>query len=1030
MKVKFNLRFLAVMLCGIFATLSAMAQDITVKGTVNDAFGDPVMGATVLQVGTTNGCVTDLDGNFSLKAPEGAILRFSFIGYRAQEHPAAANMTVTLEEDSEMLEDVVVIGYGVARKNDLTGSVTAIKPDEKNKGLVTNAQDMISGKIAGVNITSAGGTPGAGSTIRIRGGSSLSSSNDPLIVIDGLAMDNAGVKGLSNPLSMVNPADIESFTVLKDASATAIYGSRGSNGVIIITTKKGLRGQAPRVSYNGNVSVSKVINTVDVMNGEEFRAYVEKFFPDAESDPRLALGYLDEKGQRQYANTNWQDQIYRVAVSTDHNVTISGGLKNMPYRATVGYTKQNGVIKTSDFERYTASFNVSPSLFDDHLKFNINGKGMIAKSNYADTGAIGSAIWMDPTKPVYSSRDEYKNFAGYWQWTKPGNFGDSTWPLMHDTNTTHNPVSQLNTRSDKATSKSFIGNAEITYNVHGIDGLNVHANFAGDFSTGKQNTDIDPSSPTNTYYGNYNWEEINKYNLTFNMYAQYMKDFNDANHFDIMAGYEYQKVHAEQTFENYGLVPFTNPMFEGWTQDKWNNATLDQKAYKYNTRTQKYENYLVSFFGRANYSLLDRYMLTATVRYDGTSRFKDHWALFPSFAFGWRMKDEAFLKDVDAVSEAKLRLGYGQTGQQALGDGFDNMLRNYYYWIPTYTNSVNTGSNYPLVDNAETISKPEAYNTTLKWETTTTYNVGLDLGFLNDRIVANVDYYYRKTTDLLNYTSAAAGTSFKNYIWRNVGDLDNQGVEVALTWRAIQKDDLNVEVSINGAYNKNEVTGLVADTDDYYIPTGGISAGTGINCQAHAVGHPINSFFVYQQVYDEAGKPIEGVYVDRNADGKINESDKYFYKSPAAPFTGGFSLKVNYKNWDFGTSFRGSFGNYVYYDQLAGASNCDANEVYNSFGALSNRPKEAAELGWHSYDNVLSDFFVRNASFIKCDNITVGYSFDSLCGTKINGRVFGTVSNVFTITKYDGLDPEVPNGIDNNIYPRPFSGLVGVSLNF
>lgn len=1019
MNAKFNFRFLVAMLLGIFMSVNAFAQQINITGTVIDNFGDPVLGANVVVKGTTNGATTDLDGNYSLKADKGSTLVVSYIGYKTLELVAESNVVnFELQEDSELLEDVIVIGYGTARKTDLTGSVTAIKPDEKNKGLVTNAQDMISGKIAGVNITSAGGTPGAGSTIRIRGGSSLSSSNDPLIVIDGLAMDNAGVKGLSNPLSMVNPADIETFTVLKDASATAIYGSRGSNGVIIITTKKGLKNQAPKITYNGNVSVSKVVNTVDVMDGNEYQAYVTSLFPDETSEARQALGYLDENGNRQYANTNWQDQIYRTALSTDHNITLSGGFKNMPYRVSVGYTNQNGVVKTSNFERYTGSFNVSPSLLDNHLTLNVNGKGMIAKSRYADTGAIGSAVWMDPTKPVTSSRDEYKNFGGYWQWTKPGNFGDDSWPLMHDTNTTHNPVSQLESKDDRATSKSFIGNIEVTYKVHGLEDLNIHANLAGDFSTGEQTTIIDPSSPTNSYYGHHNWEEINKQNLTFNMYAQYVKDFNSANHFDIMGGYEYQKVHAEKEYEGYGMYPTTN-----------NDASKAGTQYKLNNGSNKYENYLVSFFGRANYSLLDRYMLTATVRYDGTSRFKNHWALFPSFAFGWRVKDEAFLKDVDAVSEAKVRLGYGQTGQQALGDGFDNLLRNYYYWIPTYSYSTGIGSNYDLVGDG-TLSRPENFNTELKWETTTTYNAGIDLGFFNDRLVANVDYYYRKTTDLLNYTSAPAGTGFKNYVWRNVGDLDNQGVEVALTWRAIQKRDLSLELSVNGAYNKNEVTGLVVNTDDYYIPTGGISAGTGINCQAHAVGHPINSFFVYQQVYDEAGKPLEGVYVDRNADGKINESDKYFYKSPAAPFTGGFSAKLNWKNWDLGTSFRGSFGNYVFYDQLAGASNCDPNEVYNSFGALSNRPKNAATLGWRTYDNVLSDYFVRNASFVKCDNITLGYSFEKLFGTKISGRVYGTVSNVFTITDYEGLDPEVFGGIDNNIYPRPFSALVGVNLNF
>ncbi len=1006
MKVKFNLRFLAVMLCGIFATLSAMAQDITVKGTVNDAFGDPVMGATVLQVGTTNGCVTDLDGNFSLKAPEGAILRFSFIGYRSQEHPAAANMTITLEEDSEMLEDVVVIGYGVARKNDLTGSVTAIKADDKNKGFVTNAQDMLSGKVAGVSITNAGGAPGSGSSIRVRGGSSLNASNDPLIVIDGLAMDNNGTPGMANALSMVNPADIESFTVLKDASATAIYGSRGSNGVIIITTKKGVRDSKPHVMYNGNVSASMPKGLLDVMSADEFRPWVEKTYGEAGT---ALLGNAD---------TDWQKEIYRTAISTDHNVTVAGGVKNMPYRATVGYTNENGILKTSGLQRTTASFNLSPAFFEDHLTFNINGKGMFAKTRYANTAAIGSAVLMDPTQPVRTTDPTFSNFNGYFQWLLDAAYDDPTWPSTYNSNATANPVAQLEGKKDIAKSYVFQGNIEGTYKTHGLENLVWHANYGWNLASSKQNTDCYNWGTDALYYGNTGSTTKHNRNISFNAYTQWLDDIDAADqHYDVMVGYEWQHIYAESRGNYWGIYPDTN-----------NNP--DKRGTKYNETNPdgvwgKTENYIVSFFGRANYNLLGRYGLTATVRYDGSSRFEDHWALFPAFAFAWNFKEEAFLKDVDVMNEGKLRLSYGQTGQQEIGSD--------YAYFASYNETFNQqgdGHWYPVLGDGN-LQRPNAYNKSLKWETTTTYNAGLDLGFFDNRFTLNADVYYRETTDLINDVYVSAGSNFRNKVKGNIGSLENKGFEVMATFRPIQKQNLSWEFSVNAAYNKNEVTELIkSEGDDYFVSTGGISAGTGNECQAFVVGKPAHVFHVYQQVYDEnTGLPIEGVYVDRNGDGEITTADKYYYKQAMAPWTAGFSTKVNYKNWDFGMNLRASFGNYVFNDTQAGNAYCGIATV-SSYNHLENRPMTARKLNFQSYDNALSDYFVQNGSFLKCDNITVGYSFNNAFGTKINGRVYAAASNVFTITKYEGVDPEVFGGIDNNVYPRPFNVLVGLSLNF
>ena len=999
MRKHFMFKVLLTLVVGLFLSVGAFAQQIAVKGIVKDTTGEPVIGANVLVKGTTNGTITDFDGNFNLMANQSDIIVISFIGYATQELPATAElMNVILKDDAELLSEVVVIGYGVAKKNDLTGSVTAMKPDEMNKGLVTNAQDMMQGKIAGVNVTSASGTPGAGAQIRIRGGSSLNASNDPLIVIGGLAMDNSGVQGLSNPLSMVNPNDIETFTVLKDASATAIYGSRGSNGVIIITTKKGKTGAKPTVNYSGNVSVSTKKKTIDVMDGDEFRQFVTNMYGEGSA----AVNTLGT------ANTDWQSEIYRAAVSTDHNVTLSGGLKNMPYRATVGYTNQQGILKTSKFERLTASLNLSPSLLEDHLKINLNAKGMIAKTRYANTSAVNAAVWMDPTQSIYDSREEYKNFGGYFQWTSNGAaLNDPNWPLTYNTLATKNPVALLDQQDDNATSKTFIGNAEFDYKVHGFEDLRLHMNLGADYSTGKQTTIISPYSSTNHYYGYDGWTETDKYNLLFTAYAQYMKDFNEAHHFDIMGGYEWQHFHREGMSNGWGYYQSTH-----------NEKPGQKTEHNANNNPWATENYLVSFFGRANYSLLDRYMLTATVRYDGSSRFKDHWALFPSFAFGWRIKEEAFLQDVDVLSDLKLRLGYGQTGQQeGIGD---------YNYFASYNVNTAVDSFYPLIGNGQ-LNRPNAYNNNLTWETTTTYNAGLDFGFWNGRLTGNVDWYYRETTDLLNTVSVAAGSNFRNQVMSNIGSLKNTGIEVALNWKAISNNDWLWDLGVNFTYNQNEITELV---DGDYQLTGGISSGTGNMCQAHAVGHPAGSFYVYQQVYDNNGMPIEGAVVDRNGDGTITTADKYLYKSPSAPWTAGFTSKLMYKNWDFSFSLRASFDNYVFNDLEAGSSNISSSQVLAQSGYLSNRPLNVLDKAWQTYDWVLSDYFVQNGSFLKCDNITLGYTFDNLFGAKIGGRVYATASNVFTITNYKGIDPEVAGGIDNSLYPRPFTALLGLSLNF
>jgi iron complex outermembrane receptor protein len=1000
MKRNFMFRVLLTIVTGLLLSAEVMAQQLTVSGIVKDGTGEPVIGANVLVKGTTNGTITDFDGNFRLEANKGDIISVSFIGYQSQEQPAAASMVFVLKDDTELLDEVVVIGYGQAKKNDLTGSVTAIKPDEMSKGITNNASDMMVGKIAGVDVITAGGAPGAGAQIRVRGGSSLNANNDPLYVIDGLTISGSTATGMSNPLAMINPNDIESFTVLKDASATAIYGSRASNGVIIITTKKGRAGSAPKISYNGDVTVSTTQKRYDTLSGDEYRELVSSI--DGLDASKLGS-----------ANTDWQDQIFRTAVSTSHNVTVSGGLKNLPYRVSAGYNLSNGIIKNSWMRRTNVSVNLAPTFLDDHLKFNITGKYMNEKNRYIDSGsAIGAALGADPTQPVYDDSEVGQFFGGFYQPSQSASVSDPNWKYYPNPNATQNPLAYLNTNECKATANDYSANIEGDYKFHGLEDLHIHASYGGQYTDSKQ-TDINsPYSYSNNYYG---WDGVTrywKYSVTANAYAQYSHDFG-AHFLDVMAGTEESHFHSSGYSAGMG--------WDSYKDEAYNESLRSENEWATH-------NSLVSYFGRLNYTLLDRYMLTATFRADGSSRFAEghKWGYFPSVALAWKISDEAFLKDSQVVNELKLRLGWGQTGQQDIGGDF--------LYAPLYTVG-NSYAQYPLGNQYWQTVRPSSYNTDLKWETTTTYNAGIDFSVLNNRITMNLDGYYRKTDDLINDVTIPVGTNFASVLKKNIGSLKNYGAEFAINAKPIVTKDFTWDISYNIAWNHNEITSLTggAGDADYYIKSGTtISRGNSTLIQANRVGEAVNSFFVYQQVYDEDGKPIEGLYVDRNGDGQINESDKYFYKKPAADVIMGFTTKFLYKNWDFSASFHASLGNYVYYNYLSDKASISASGLYSN-SAFSNTFPEAVILGFTGTGGTeyyLSDYFVRNASYLKCSNMTLGYSFQKLLKHDISGRVFLTAQNPFIITKYKGIDPEVSSGVDKNPYPRPMSFQLGLNLNF
>lgn len=1019
-QVKFpNALRTATLSAGLFLSASAFAQQVVVKGNVVDETGEPVIGASVKVVGGTLGTVTDIDGNFTLNADKKSTIEVTYIGYEPVKMQAGQNLTIHLKNTSSTLNEVVVIGYGAVKKSDLTGSVTALKPDSKNKGLVVNAQDMLSGKVAGVNVTSNSGEPGVGTQIRIRGGSSLNASNDPLIVIDGVPMDNNKVgntmgNSASNLLSTINPQDIESFNVLKDASATAIYGSRGSNGVIIITTKKGHKGQKPEISYSGSVSVSQKKKTYDMMNGDQYRAYVKSLFNEND-DAVKALGT---------ANTDWQDLIYRTAVSHDHNVTVAGSAgKFLPYRVSVGYTSQQGILKNSDYNRYTAAVNLNPSLLNDHLNLNLNAKGMFSKAKKADTGAIGNAVSFDPTQSPYaftSQRDlamlganaqqTLQNFGGYFNWlTSASAYNNPQWPFVRFNDAPANPLAQLELGGNVEKVRSFIGSADIDYKVHGFEDLRLHMTLGAEIAKGTVDETQPTSYPTTLYYGGITDNENFKRNLLLSAYAQYYKDFSKNHHFDIMGGYEYQHFYFDYN--------------NSWMQYYPESDAQAGNVFKDTKEIDKYENFLVSFFGRANYTLMNRYFFTATVRDDGSSRFKDHWGLFPSFAFAWRMKDENNLKDIKWLSDLKFRAGYGVTGQQ---EGIDN-----YLWFKQYKKGQNYGQ-YPIIGDG-TIYTPLYYNDKLKWEKTTTYNLGLDFGICN-RLTGSIDWYVRNTTDLINSAPVAALAGSADKGIQNIGSMKNTGVELSLNYVAVNTKDWYWTMNYNLTYNRNRITDLngVSDTGDPV--TTGDNIDNVNKVLAYQTGYAANSFYVYEQMYDKNGKPIEGAVVDRNGDGVISNADKYLYKQVAAPVTMGFSTRVEWKNFDLGFSLRASLGNYVFNNFEQGKRLKTTSSVWCQNAYLANRPVNT--LGWDSdaLESKLSDYFVQNASFLKMDNITLGYSFNRLFKSGswkgISGRVYASCSNVFTITNYKGIDPEVYNGIDNNIYPRPITFQFGLNLTF
>ncbi len=989
------------LLLGLFLSVGVYAQNITVKGHVKDALGG-VIGANVVEKGnTTNGTITDLDGNFTLTVPQGATLVVSFIGYKSQEVAAAPSVVVTLQDDAELLETVVVIGYGSVKKNDLTGSVTAIKADEINRGAITSPDQMLQGKVPGLLVTPASGDPTGGATIRIRGAASLYASNDPLIVIDGVPVTSEGGAGMANPLASVNPNDIESYTVLKDASATAIYGSRASNGVIIITTKKGT-GDKMKVSYNSSYSLKQNTSTLEMMTGDQYRQYIKDVY--GENDPRL--------GMMGNANTDWQDLIYRTAFSTDQNVSLYGNAKGvLPYRVSLGYTYDQATLKEGDNQRANLGISLSPKFFQDHLSVNVNLKGIYNRANYPNSGAVGSAVDFDPTQSPYfydaNGNIDTSKAGGYFNWINADGSANTMASI--------NPLSQLYDNYNVNDTWRSMGNVQLDYKIHGFEDLRVNLNLGYDLARtegtkySELGSILSMRNGAQDYYENY---ANNNANTLLEFYANYNKEFG-IHHLDVMAGYSWQ--------HNY--VKYDNIQY--YNNDR-SNVYLDNP-------TDRKEYYLVSFFGRVNYSLNSKYLFTVSLRDDASSRFSksNRWGLFPSAAFAWNIAEENFLKESDApISSLKLRLGWGQTGQQDIG------IDRCYAYQAKYTQSSALATRIPWGNGYIYTLAPNAYNPDIKWETTETYNVGLDFGFLKGRINGTIDAYLRKTKDLLNDVTIPMGVNFSNKVISNVGDMENKGLEFNLNFIPIERKDMRWTINVNGTWQDTKITKLTNNpTPDYLgVEVGANMGGTGGYTSLYSVGYSPYTYHLYQQAYDENGKPLQNVLVDRDGNGEITAQDRYITDKSIQPkFFYGIGSQFTYKNWDFGFNAHGSVGGYAL-NRIKMNTATSYSDDYTK-GYLNNLSPYCMETGWTatiSEQQKYSDMFLENTTFFRMDDINVGYTFDKIKNWNGKIRVAASVQNVFTITKYSGLDPEltVADGVDNNLIPRPRLYTLRLNINF
>jgi len=959
----------ALLFCLIMIPATLMAQS-SVSGTVTDkANAMPLPGVNVIIKGTSRGVSTDFDGNYSIEVSDGETIVISYLGYTTQEfvYNGQSRIDVALEEDAAQLDEVVLIGYGSTTKQDATGAVEKVDDKEFNRGAIVAPQQLIAGKAAGVRITSGGGAAGEGGEIRIRGGASLSATNNPLIVIDGLPIDQrGGAQGSRNALNAINPEDIADFVVLKDASATAIYGSRASNGVILITTKKGSANQDLKVEYGIQGSIRRITNTLDVLNASQYK--------------ELALANGVDPSSFGTSDTYWQDEIFRTGVGAIHNITASKGYENFNFRVNLNHVSQEGPLLGDLYERNGINTSFVHRFLDNDLKLTLVAKGIQDEYHYAASGAIGEAVRFDPTQSVYDENGNYTQL------------GAALAP--------RNPLYTLENTNDRQRIKRVISNFNIDYKLWFLEGLKFNLNAGIDYA---ENTGVNygPANPNNAdsfAYTGYS-DGLNR-NTALDFFFNYKTEVESINtKLDITAGHAFQEFYVRTNID----------------QSSGPNVTID---------TDINRNALESYFARASFDIADKYLISASFRRDGSSRFSEdnRWGSFPGVSVGWKMMNESFMEN-SFFSNLKLRAGWGVTGQQEIGPN--------YGYQGLYTPSRNDQANiqFGTTVNGEPIFiqtlRPEGFDEKLKWEETTQYNVAIDYGFLNNRITGTVDAYYRETEDLLATVPVPAGSNLTDLITTNVGAITSKGIEFSVNGIIAQDEDFGWDTNFNLTFQEQEITKLsLSDDPNFFIQTGGISGGVGNNIQIWKPGYDPSTFFVFRQVYDNDGNPIEGAYVDVNGDNQITEADRQAYKKGTPDAFIGFTNNFRYKNLDFNFTFRGSFGNYIYNNSAS--NNGNLNSIIGQAGYEANAHANVLETGF-SNQNLFSDYYIQRADFIRLDNISLGYTIPF---SKMTLRASLTASNLFVITKYDGLDPEIGNGIENNFYPRTRDVVLGLNFSF
>lgn len=977
--------------------MHAFPQSKVVTGKVTDSKdGSPLQGVTVAPKGSGVGTTTDEKGYFHLTVRSNvSILVISSVGFSAKEVSiTGADLAVSLTAFNASLSEVIVVAYGTRRKGDLTGAVTSVTAKDFQKGSISSSEQLLQGKVAGLQITTGGGSAGGGSRIRIRGVASLNASNDPLIVVDGVPVESNNLAGSANFLNTINPDDIESMSVLKDASASALYGSRASNGVIIITTKKGSPGHV-KYNFNTKLSLGSVAKYADVLSADQVRSIINA---DA-----AATGNNSYKNLLGGSSTDWQKVVLQDAPGFDNNISATGSIAHMvPFRLSFGYLNQAGILRTNTFDRYSTSLNLSPKFLDDHLSVNVNLKASRTTNRFADEGAIGAAVSFDPTQPVYAKN----NYGGFYEWLQP-----DTKPIDL---ATRNPLGLLDLRHNTSGVNRLIGNVQLDYKLHFFPDLHVLVNLGMDDAKGKGNDNIDSLSATNyKTHGKFTYYQQRKVNTLTGLSLFYTKEISAINSkLDVLVTHEYQDfITYVYNYASYGergkndTVPGTTPTF-----------ATDKPEYR-----------LESYLGRLNYTFANKYLLTASLRRDASSKFSPSTRVgyFPAFAAAWKLKEE-FFKGSDFISELKLRGGWGITGQQDFG--------NLYPYLPVYSRSTSTAE-YQFGSTFYSFLRPSAYDANIKWETTTTANLGLDFSLLNNRISGAIDVYQKKTKDLLSVIPVAPGSNFDITLLTNVGNMESKGAEFTLNTTPIRTANLSWDFGFNITYNTSKITNLLKQPDPNFkgIDVSAVGGGLTNYIGKYAVGYAPYVFNVYKQAYDpKTNKPIDGLFEDRNRDGQINDADRYFYKKPAPDVLLGINTQVSYKQWSVGLSAHGSFGNYMY--NQFNSNNGVLRAIKNPLTFIQNGASNYLQTQFtgNNTNEYLSDYYIENASFVRLDNINVGYNAGKILRRKASLRVTANVQNVFTITKYKGLDPENANdsGLEYTIYYRPRVYTLGASIDF